>query len=653
MPTDPSLDQEPPGSRRSDSTEAHSSDEHSNGGRSSVLDRLESTPGWARLVLAALIGVGFSIWVYGWDFVSGDPEIWNAVGGDAGSALAALRYYLDEPWGWPLLEARSLDYPNGLVIIFTDSLSAWALIAKALGFLGLSANQWFALWYVVVFALQAVAAAAAVRAWGIRNIVVELATAVIAVSAPIMMLRTWHPGLAAQFLLLFAVAAVGHLSNGTARPGRALAGVTVLAMIAVLIQPYLLLGVLVIAGIGAIAAVVRGDVTLRLLVRWVAGSAVSLGAVLASSGFISAGAEPAPGYGLYGTYVFGPVRPQWSRIWPGNEWILEANGSFEGFNWVGMGWLFLVVAVMVARPRRVIEAVDRHQLLAGALFVVAAYAVSPQIRLWSDDLHDARTPLGWVLPDRTNHNTIYGLAAIGAAAGLALWVWRDRERLRRWPVVVLFALTAAGWGVAMLGAPGLLDRVTGQFRVSGRLLWTSSYVALIGAAVLAARWLPRKAALALVPLAALIQVYDVQQFRDQANQVFRSPEARVDTIDALAGLAAAHDEVHLEPDFNCAAAAGGTPGLLWFQDVVIGASRSFTPVDNVYAARQELSDCRTSPILSTEPGVLNAVIVPPDTPTPLVAPPGQECRTLGAVLACTDRWDAVDPAIAGWFVPMP
>ncbi len=621
----------------------------STGGDRSLFDRT-----WFRLLCGAVIGAAFSVWVYGWDFVSGDPEIWNSVGGDAGSALAALRYYLDEPWGWPLLEARSLDHPNGLVIIFTDSLSAWALVAKTFGFLGLSANQWFALWYVVVFALQGLAAVAAVRSFRIRSFPVEMSVAVIAVSAPIMMLRTWHPGLAAQFLLLAAVAAVGLLATRQVRPGRVLAGVTVLTVFAVLIQPYLLLGVLVIAGAGAIGSLARGDLTFRTMIWWVAGSAVSLGVVLALSGFISSGAEPAAGYGLYGTYVFGAATPQWSAIWPGDEWILEANGSFEGFNWVGMGWLLLVLAVVASRPRQVLAAIQRHQVLAAVLLVVAAYAVTPEMRMWrGDGLHDWRTPLGWLLNDRTHHNKIYGLGALLAGGGAMAWMARDRSRFQRTPAVAVLALTAVGWGLAMLVAPGILVRVTGQFRVSGRLLWTSSYVALIGAAVLAARWWPKRVVAGALMVFAAIQVYDVQQFREQAHDVFRSPEDRVANVDALAAVAAVHDEVHLEPDFNCAAGLGGTPALLSFQDVVIGASRSFTPVDNVYAARQELSDCQAAPALSSEPGVLNTVIVPPEAGVVLVAPEGQECRALGSIVACTDRWSEIDPEIAARFVPMP
>lgn len=590
-----------------------------------------------RLALGALVGVVAAFGTYGRTFLSGDDTIWHTLGGDAGTALAAFRYYLAEPWGLPLLQIEGLNSPDGLVIYFSDSLSVWALLAKVLSPLGLGANQWFALWYLVIFALQGLAAVAAVRSFGVRSIVTELSVATIAVSAPIMMLRTWHPGLAAQFTILLAWTVVGHLTKGRQNPVPVLWWGSALAVLTVFIQAYLFLCVVVVLAGGALSALANGRLSLAGFARWVGVSALAVGVGGIASGFLGSGAEEVAGYGVFGSYVFGPVIPQWSRLWPGNEWILEANGSFEGFNWLGMGWLLLAVGVLVAVPGRVLQGLRRNQIVVALLALLGAYAITPVVRLWSDDPHDLRTPLGWVVGNLGWHRFIYGLVGLVAALVLAAWFRRQGERWSNYGALAVLAAALGAWSVLMLVSPGLINQVTGQFRVSGRLLWPASYGVLVGAAVLADRWLPKRVVLAVLPLLAMVQVFDVQQFRDQAHDVFLPDSERAAEVTALAEMIGLHQSVHLEPGFNCAAGFGGGPALLAFQDVTIAASLSVTPVDNVYAARQERDSCETAPVLESG-GVLNVVMVPLGGGALVVAPRGQECRSLDYMLVCSDRW---------------
>lgn len=614
------------------------------------------TDGRVRLFLGAAIGVIAAFAVYGTDFLSGDPRIWGSLGGDAGIGLAGFRTFLDEPWTYPLLHVDRLNAPDGIVIVFTDSLSLWALIAKAFRWVGLSANQWFALWYLTIFALQGLAAVAATRAFGVRSWIIESAVAVIAVSAPIMMLRTWHPGLAAQFTLLLAWAVVGHLHVGrrehrAAKQDRVLWWATALAVITLLIHPYLLVGVLAVVGSAALGLVFRDELAPRRFALWVVGSVVPVVVVGVVTGLIGSSVDPAAGFGLYGTYVLGPALPQWSRLWPGNEWILEANGSFEGFNWLGMGWLFLVVAAVVSQPGRVWAHVKEHQVVSAAMVLLSLYAVGPVVRLWSDDPHDVRTPLAWIVQDRSTHRWIYGLGGLVVATLIGWLLTQRRGRVRAHGGFAVMAGVLAGWSVAMLLAPGVIDRITGQLRVSGRLLWPVSYGALVIGAALLSRLPARRLVAPLVVAAALLQVIDVQQFRDQAHDVFVPTDDRVTALNALTEVVDLHENVHLEPDFYCAAEFAGTPGLLRFQDIVVASSRAGTAVDNVYAARQGREPCDKPPVLLAGSDVVNAIIIPEGGGSSIIAPQGQECRTLDLVLLCTENWDLVPPSAAGSFGP--
>ncbi len=613
-----------------------------------------------RLVLGAAIGAIAALVTYGADFLSGDPAIWESLGGDAGIGLAGFRTFLSEPWSYPLLHVDRLDAPDGIVIVFTDSLSLWALIAKTFRWIGLTAEQWFALWYLTIFSLQGLAAVAAVRSFGVRSLPVEMSVATIAVSAPIMMLRTWHPGLAAQFTLLLAWTVVGALHVGTAderagRQRRTLVWATVLVVATLLIHPYLFVGVLAIVGAGALGSLARNELAVRRFLLWAVGSIVPLAVAGTVTGLLGSSVDTAAGYGLYGTYVVGPVWPQWSRLWPGNEWILLANGDFEGFNWLGMGWLLAVGAAVLLQPKRFVDLIRRHQVVAAVTLLLSLYAIGPVVRLWNDDPHDVRTPLRWVVGNLELHRYIYGFAGLAAAVGAAAWIWRRRDRYAgNWANVsglAVFAVVLGLWSVAMLVVPGAIDRVTGQLRVSGRLLWPVSYGALVVGAAVLSRWSPRRLVAPLLAIAALIQVVDVQQFRDQAHDVFRPTDERVAIMNAITAVAAEHERVHLEPDFYCAAEFAQGPGLLRFQDVVVAATRAEAPVDNVYAARQERFPCDPTPTPLAGADVVNAFILPEGQAQYVIAPVGQECRVADLLVMCTERWDAVPADAAAVFSP--
>ncbi len=593
---------------------------------------------WYGVVCGALLGLLFAVWTFGTDFFGGDVSYWNYLWGDAGSGLAAFRYYVNEPWSFPLLQANAINEPEGVNIAFTDSLPLLALVAKALKPLGIRAELWWSWWYLFIYAAQGAAAAYAVKSWGARSLLLQVSASVIVLSAPIFLLRTWHPGLAGQFTLLLAWAFVGKLREAKPPSSRVLAAGAVVALIAMLVHVYLLLGVMVILVGGVLNEVASGTLPWKRAAGWFAGLTTSVLALAAVCGYFSAGASQADGYFLVGMHLFGPVVPQRSTFWPGNEWTINASGSFEAFNWLGFGWIGVILLAAFAGRHRFAAFAKRYQVLLGALVILTLYSITPVIRLRDDNPHDLRTPLRWVYSDIGAHRYVYGAAGLLAVALVATYLTRRPTTGWRYGLLVLLA-PATIWSLSMLSDPVLIDGVTGQFRAAGRLFWAVSYGALVLGLASLARANGRRAAVVLPGIAialSVVQLVDVSAFRDQAGQTLDPTPERIERLDQIAGLVQGFEQIHLEPAFNCAVTLAGYDGIWAYQDIGIVASWDLQRIDAAYAARRPDEDCAQRPSLERGDGVVNVVVAAPDFIEQVPSDLG--CRSVGLVVACSTKW---------------
>lgn len=579
----------------------------------------------------ALIGVLAALVTFGFDFFRGDPAYWDYLWGDAGSGLAALRYYLDDGWGFPLLQANGINSPDGINVAFTDSIPLLALTAKLLRPLGFAPEQWWAWWYLFIYAAQGAAAAYAVRCWGSRSALTEACVAVVAVSAPILLLRTWHPGLAGQFTLLLAWAFVGNLRRGRGDQRRILASGALLIVVSLLIHVYLMVGVVIVVVGGVLNEWAQQRLRRRDVGWWFAlllGNVAVLGIVF---GYFSAGAARAGGYYLVGMHLLGPVVPQWSTLWPGDEWIIDASGSFEAFNWLGFGWLGIIMLALAISRHSVIDFIRRYQVLAALLVLLTAYSITPVIRVRDDNPHDLRTPLRWIFQSYDLHGYAYGAAATVAALATLEYLRRNRTNGWRYGGIAL-SIPVLIWGLSMLTDTVLIDAVTGQFRSAGRLFWVVSYgLLVVGGARIGSRTVPMKRPLLAVSIAALalVQVIDVAAFRTQAGQTLDPTPERIERIDAIVEALQGAERINIEPAYNCVVAQAGFEGIWAYQDVGIAASLETIEILDAYAARRPNQDC--GPIVPTDdPTTLLVVVARPD----FQPSPTHTCDALDIITVC-------------------
>src|SRR5262245_49010187 len=96
------------------------------------------------LLFVRLASPGFILGKTSWFDSSRDPMV----------HITGLRYFLASPWRFPLLLVPQLDFPNGTVIAFTDSLPLAALTAKLFGVPATAAPIVFAVWLSLCAFLQ-------------------------------------------------------------------------------------------------------------------------------------------------------------------------------------------------------------------------------------------------------------------------------------------------------------------------------------------------------------------------------------------------------------------------------------------------------------------------------------------------------------------
>jgi hypothetical protein len=350
-------------------------------------------PGGALLrtqVMGALLGAAFFVWVAGFRIISPVDYEW-AMKYDWRIHFLGWQMFRSEPWGWPPgLVSGYYHAPSGTSIGYTDSLPIVAFVLKPFSALLPQPFQYLGLWLTMCFAAQGWWGARLAGFWT-RNSVAQLCAAALLVLTPTLLNRAAHPALCAQWLLLWATGIYLRWRPGDRVP---LLPVAALGLIAGLVHPYLAVMILAVlsalavrtwiqardaAGIGAFAAA-----TILVVAGWWASGLF----------IVPGGAMVRPGLGLFSMNLLSVITPAgWSAFLP--QIPTGADGqAFEGFQYLGLGLLFLLAAALAA-SRRVITA--RRAIALAPLLVLcvlcAGFALSPRITLADTVVADFSHPL--------------------------------------------------------------------------------------------------------------------------------------------------------------------------------------------------------------------------------------------------------------------
>ncbi|WP_218068224.1 DUF6311 domain-containing protein [Candidatus Thiosymbion oneisti] len=290
--------------------------------------------------------------------------------------------------GWHFFRNSDWSFPIGLnpdyglelsnAILFSDSIPLLAFLFKPFSSLLPETFQYFGLWLLACFVLQAW------LAWKLVGLVsrhpaVRFLGAGLFVFAPPMIWRLQvHSSLAGHFLILAAL----YLSLRSSRRLRTPAWVLVL-VVAALVHPYLLAMVAVLWLADSTRVWVRQERPARLAVMELAGISAIIGLACWQSGYFTAGSGVSvSGYGQYRMNLLS---------------ILDANGwsyvlkdlprtKYEGFHYLGLGVIILALCalpVLINGRVGLAAAIKQRVILVGALTGLSLFALSHKLGIGS------------------------------------------------------------------------------------------------------------------------------------------------------------------------------------------------------------------------------------------------------------------------------
>ena len=395
---------------------------------------------------------------------------------------------------WPPGKSPNLGPMGGSGVALTDSLPLFAFIFKPLTFWFSQPFQYFGIWVLVCFVLQAVFAWKLLTIWIKQWEHVVLGTYFFCFSPIFINRMTVHLALAGHWIIL---AGLYLLFNSKSTFKHWL----VLASISMLVQPYLA----IICAALFLAWVLIALLETRAVLQFVQKFSIFIG-VLFASGWASGlfifglGSAKAEGFGIYSANALAWVDPGftwyekalWSRYVP-DQW--QNSGQYEGMNYLGSGVLLLAIVAL------------GYQLFEGS---------------WKTRAVQVAIVLSFVATfgrsGSTQSELVFLLGVLSAVVYLVLSRHFSKNRgatviyLLLFASFIMIALTyqifIGDFLIADFTIPESINNLLSVVRTSGRMLWPITYLLIGSFIVLTSRNFRQIYASGLIALVLCVQVYE-------------------------------------------------------------------------------------------------------------------------------------------------
>lgn len=513
-----------------------------------------AAPARKTYVVAAAIGLATYLIVFGLGHLFGTNAYWAMPLSDERMALIGYRYFLHEPWHWPIFVSHTINVPYHTSVAFFDCIPLWAVVNKAAATVvppwrTFSVQAYLGLWHGVTYVLQPCLCVACLRALGHRSWRAGLVTAVFFVAVPAWIFRYSHSALSAHWIELWAL--LLYLRTPPGEPGRRRLGLAKLAQLAVasLVAPYH-----TVMSFGMFAASLGRTRHARTILTWLPLGALSaVGALWLCGYFTHEIATSQWGFDQESANVLSWLVPLRSGLVGDARSIVNVSATpwqYEGYAYLGAGFLALLIAY-VPSARRLPDLVRRHRWLFLVALGFGLFALSNHIYLGSHELASFAIP-----------------------------------RHLRW--------------------------LPKQFRSPGRFVWVPMYVLMV---FVLHRGLTRfstsRGFLVLVVLAAL-QVVDASGDWALVRGQTAGPHWPVLARDAWRPLIQTHDAVFVFPTFSCVSdtAYDSVPHLLSTEIAMLASERGI-PINGSYNTRPTRNcadEARAWPTVVLQPRTLYVLL---------------------------------------------
>lgn len=331
------------------------------------------SPKWITVGLCGILGALAFLLIYGEGPLNPCQDVWLLGGYDEGDITqhyAGWLAFRNSPWAFPLGYTANASIPDGVIISYTDSIPWVAILCKVFRNILPGTWQYFGLYTFLCFVLQGIAAGMLVSRFS-KSCCFTVISSIFFVFSPILLDRAFrHTALASHWLILFSVyiyfvyrqrlhsQSVSDFSQGVL----GMAGVRfprqcfLLNILAIGLHPYMMPITMLFT---LLCCVERGRLKTgeSKMIRWCKATSLFMLAIFSSVfagwclgvvGWTSG--DSRDGFGFYSMNLNAPINPfspfgyRWSRFL---QPLSQGAGQYEGFNYLGVGILLLIVVCMV------------------------------------------------------------------------------------------------------------------------------------------------------------------------------------------------------------------------------------------------------------------------------------------------------------------
>lgn len=418
--------------------------------------------------ICALLGAAVFILLYGIHILNPTYTDWllTSEDGDLTQHYLGWKFYRHAGWRFPFGTLDTLAYPNSTSIIFTDSIPLFAFLFKLFRFLLPVRFQYFGWFGLMCFMLQGALGAILVKKY-LRGGFCVVAGGMFFVLSPVFIDRMyWMTSLAAHFLCLLGLIFIVYYEEIYRDTKKAVIGWGILGVLCAGIHLYFLpmCGMILLGFM--LTDWVKGRKKWKAILPFASYLATAAVTVFLFGGFGSGMEAGRDGLGYYSFNLNGFFNPQgWS------EYLKDmpcTDSQYEGFAYLGMGVLFLLVFAAAVR--------------------------------------------------------------LGNAGGAETEEEKRGKRIQNavWILIFLLAFLASASNVVMyhdkvlyeLPLPKALFRLWSVFRATGRLIWPAVYLLVLGAVCMDGKLIRGRVKGLLLAVCLLLQFMDIRGMLAEKNDIY-------------------------------------------------------------------------------------------------------------------------------------
>lgn len=303
--------------------------------------------------------------------------------GDPAQAYLGWQFFRHSAWSFPIGLNPNFGLEISNAIVFSDSNPLLAIIFKLLSKFLPDTFQYFGIWLLACFILQAWFASKLLGLITKNPVITLLGTCLFSFSPPMIWRLYGHFNLVAHFLILASL----YLTLSPS-PKRRIVSWAVLLVVSALTHAYLLAMVGLVWGSDIVGRLIKKSLPFERAAIEFSIILLAIFLVCWQAGYFSAGSGVvAGGFGFYRMNllsIFNPSTPSgWSYVLPD---IPGGDGDYEGFNYLGLGVFFLgifAIPSLFKSKTAVMNAIVNRPMLLACVLGMTAFALSNKLGIGS------------------------------------------------------------------------------------------------------------------------------------------------------------------------------------------------------------------------------------------------------------------------------